>query len=425
MERKMKSFLKVLQFELGNYIKNKSYISTTILFVALIIIGLSIPAIFPGLIPGTAKSKTEVKTEENVSSNTEAQEKQKLGIWDKEHYFSDTSALEKYYPNSEWTVAESEEALKELIKSGTVEAGFSLLGEDSYRYYVKNTQFIDPRQNYFENALLEAKKDQYFSENTINRGEIEALYTQGISSEVIALQKDGASNYFYVYILLFILYFMVLMYGNMIATNVTTEKSTRTIEILVTSTDTNSLLFGKVVAGTIASVLQTTLIIGSGVITYFIYRDAWNGMLDIALNIPGEVLLYFAIFGILGYVFYMFLFGVLGALVSKTEDISKSTGTVQFIFVIVFLVTMYSLGLSDSIWIKVMSYIPFSSCNAMVARISLGTVGTIEIILSLIILIASIGVVGWIGAKVYRMTTLLYGNPIKLKSILKNLKESK
>ena len=224
MERKMKSFFKVLQFELGNYIKNKSYISTTILFVALIIIGLSIPVIFPGLIPGTGTSKTEVTTEENASSDTGTQEKQKLGIWDKEHYFSDTSDLEKYYPNSEWTAAESEEDLKELVKSGMVEAGFSLFAEDSYRYYVKNTQFIDPRQKYFENALLEAKKDQYFSKNTINRSEIEELYTQGISSEVIALQKDGASNYFYVYILLFILYFMVLMYGNMIATNVTTER---------------------------------------------------------------------------------------------------------------------------------------------------------------------------------------------------------
>lgn len=423
----MRSFLKVLQFELGNYIKNKSYLSTTILFVVLIIVGISIPAIFPGLIPGTGTKKEEVKTQTEESTDIETQEKerQKLGIWDKENYLLDSSVLENYYPNSEWIIAESEDDLQSLVKDGTVEAGFALISKENYRYYVKNTKFIDKRQNYFENALLELEKDQYFKENQMNKEEVEALYEQAIFSEVIALQKDGASNYFYAYILLFILYFMVLLYGNMIATNVTTEKSTRTIEILVTSTDTNSLLFGKVIAGTIASVLQTTLIIGSGVVTYLIHREAWNGMLDIALNIPGEVLFYFAVFGTLGYIFYMFLFGILGALVSKTEDISKSTGNIQFIFIVVFLVTIYSLGYSDSIWMKIMSYLPFSSCNAMVARVALGTVGTMEIIVSLIILIASIIVVGYIGAKIYRMTTLLYGNPIKLKNIWKNLKADK
>lgn len=435
----MKAIWNVFQFEFSNYVKNKSFTITTIVIALVVAFALFIPAFFPGLIPGTGKQETASKEPdvemsasedekgdetgngtESGEGNTDQKKSQSYAVLDKTGQM-DITVFESYVPWVEWLPASSEEEVKEMVQSESVSAGFVLLSQEEYLYYVKNTSFYDNKQSLFENAMKEIAMDNYIGQNGLDRNEFYEASNFSMRAEVVAIEKDGAGNYFYVYILLFILYFLILLYGNMIATNVTTEKSTRTIEVLVTSTDTNSLLFGKVLAGTTASVLQSGIIIGSAVISYMVNRSAWNGMLDIALNIPGEVLAAFAVFGILGYVFYMFIFGVLGALVSKTEDISKSTGIIQFIYIIVFLVCIYSLSVSDSIWMKVMSYLPFSSCNAMVARIALGSVGVAEIIISLFILIASIIITGFIGSKIYRMATLMYGNPIKLKDIFKLL----
>ena len=87
--------------------------------------------------------------------------------------------------------------------------------------------------------------------------------------------------------------------------------------------------------------------------------------------------------------FNAFLFGMVGALVSKTEDISKSSGVVTFLYLASFLITMYGLTSPDSLLVKAASYIPFTSSNAMQLRASMGTVGTWEIALSMAFLAVS------------------------------------
>ncbi|MEG0578037.1 MAG: ABC transporter permease, partial [Bacilli bacterium] len=155
-----------------------------------------------------------------------------------------------------------------------------------------------------------------------------AIYNTQIEPKVEILGKDSANNYFYAYILIFVIYMMIIMYGQLIAMAITAEKSNRAIEVLVTSTNTNNLIFGKVIAGAIASIVQVGVVMSSGIIAYKINSDAWNGMLDNIFKIPSELIYTFAIFGILGYLFYTFIFGALGALVSKTEEIGTSVGPI-------------------------------------------------------------------------------------------------
>ena len=70
----------------------------------------------------------------------------------------------------------------------------------------------------------------------------------------------------------------------MVATSVTQEKSNRTIELLVTSADTNSLFFGKVLAGTSAALLQVGIIFAVILGSYKINRDSWGGLFDKIFN---------------------------------------------------------------------------------------------------------------------------------------------
>ena len=207
-----------------------------------------------------------------------------------------------------------------------------------------------------------------------------------------------------------------------VATSVTQEKSNRTIELLVTSADTNSLFFGKVLAGTSAALLQVGIIFAVILGSYKINRDSWGGLFDKIFNIPSDVLITFAFFGLGGLLFYVFIYGAMGALVSKTEDINKSAGSVQFVIMIVYFIGLSQLNNVDGILMKVLSFLPISSYSAMFARVALGNVSFAEIAVSFVILIVSTIAVGILGSKIYRMGTLRYGNPITLRNAFKNLK---
>ena len=122
-------------------------------------------------------------------------------------------------------------------------------------------------------------------------------------------------------------------------------------------------------------------------------------------------------------VFYAFLYGALGALVSKIEDLNKSAGSAQMIIMIVYFVVLLQLDKVDGVPMKVCSFLPFSSYSAMFARVAMGHVQTWEIIVSAVILYISVAIMGVIGGKIFRSSTLRYGNPIKLTTAIKNLRK--
>ncbi|MFR4338966.1 MAG: ABC transporter permease [Lachnospira pectinoschiza] len=131
--------------------------------------------------------------------------------------------------------------------------------------------------------------------------------------------------------------------------------------MLVTSADTKILFFGKVLAGTIASLCQAGILMLAIVGAYKFNQSAWGGILDMLLDIPANVLVTYALFGLGGVLFYTFIYGAFGALVSKTEDINKSAGSIQMVIMIVYFITLFQLMNIDGIAMKVLSYLPISS----------------------------------------------------------------
>lgn len=421
----MKQFFNVLSFELSNYFKNKGYLITTILISILLIVGLSLPSFFDmsKLIPQLSSNNSEII--ENSEEGDESKDKTSYIIMDTNNIISNKSILETAFPNSTWTIVNSKDEAENLIKSGDAKAGFIVESLNKYSYLVDNSGFTDTNQMIFENILSTLNQIEYAQNNNLNIDELQSVINIPFESEISILGKDSASNFFYVYIFVFAMYMMILLYGQLIAVSVTSEKSNRAIEVLVTSANSNSLIFGKVIGAALASFLQVAIILGSGMITYTLNSKAWNGLLDGVFKVPSNILLTFIIFGSIGYLFYSFIFGALGALVSKTEDISSSIGPVTMIFVVVFFISMFGLTNSDSILIKIASFIPFSSSMTMLIRVALGTVSNIEVIISFIILLLSTILTALGAAKIYRLGTLMYGNPIKLKNALKWFKKEK
>lgn len=399
----MKQFFNVLTFELNNYFKNKAYLLSTVLISAFLVIGLSIPKFFntDNLFDGDNDTKNSIV------------------LYDKNNTLDSIDKLTPYFGDVEIVTVSSESDAKDKVNNGDIKSGFIINSFTDYTYLVCNSDFKDTNQKIYEQAISKLFREDYLTSKGLNAEEMESLFNMPINSNVEILGKDSVSNFAYTYGLIFIIYFVVIAYGQLIATSITSEKSNRAIEVLVTSTNTNSLIFGKVIAGAIASLIQVGLILSSGLISYKVNSSAWDNKLDMIFNIPSEVLICFTLFGIIGFLFYSFIFGTLGALVSKTEDISKSVMPITMIFVVVFMLVMFNLTNPDGTVIKVLSYVPFSSLIAMFTRSAMGTVTVPEISLSLAILVGSTILVGLLASKIYKRATLMYGNPIKLAKALK------
>lgn len=418
----MRRFWTVFEFELLSYIKNKSFMITTILLAVL----LGAAMFLPRFIDMSEMLGIETTVEEEDSSKTDGDEEEisKLGIVDEPGYFAEKAILEQAFPEAEFTYMKDVDALKNAVESEEIEAGFLVKDDLNYEYYVLNRDITDENQYIFSEVLSMIHKQIYCAENGIDFATFVEGYEAVVECEEQILGKDAEDSYWYCYVLVIVIFMMIIMYGVMIATSVTTEKSNRSIEVLVTSIDSTYLLFGKVFAGTLAAVVQVGLILGAALVGYSMNHTYWGDKLDIILDIPGNVLVAFAIFGVGGFLFYSFLYGAVGALVSKTEDINKVAGGIQMVIMIVYFVVLFQLQNPDGLAMKVCSYLPVSSYSAMFVRIGMGSVATWEIVVSAVILFASVFVAGWIAAKIYRMGTLRYGNPISFTKALKDLKSA-
>lgn len=403
----MKQFVHVLKFELNNFFKNKSFIMVTLILAIVAAGAVAVPGIIGSLSKGNEAADEKVAAIYSASGDALNIEELKGKI--------ESYSLEVY---------DTADEVREAVGKGTVAAGFLVEAPLSYIYVVENRSF-DSLQGEFEDALKQQYQETYLKQQGLTEGEIEKLYQTEIKSDTEIFGKDSVSNFAYTYMLVFVLYFLVLFYGQMIATSVTTEKSNRAIEILVTSVNTNSLIFGKVLAGAISGVVQTGLILGSAVVAYGFCRDAWDGKLDMLFQIPAAVWAAFIFFGMAGYLLYAFIFGMLGALVSKTEDISKVSSPVMMLYMASFMIAMFSIQNSDGMLIKICSFIPFTASNSMLIRVAMGTVQPWEILIAGGLLVISCVLIAILAGKIFRFGTLLYGNPIKFRNALKNLKNQR
>lgn len=419
----MRKFAVILKYELKEYISSKGFVAFTLLLAIIGAVLLCLPrfidmSAFTG-VDFAGKSETEQAEKEQT---TEYLSDTKYALYDPGS-ITDTQLLSQYFSGAQFIKVTSTQELEKMLKEETAVAGFAVKNQTEYEYYIFNKTMYDSNSEIFDEAMKAMSRARYCAANGLDLNEITQMYEPQITVTEHILNKNTTQSYWYCYALVIIVFMLIMFYGQMIAVSVTTEKSNRAIEVLVTSTTPNSLLFGKVIAGAIAGLLQSGIILGTILAAYQFNREQWGGMLDIILDIPANVLIVFALFGTMGYLFYAFLFGAMGALVSKTEDVSKSVSGLTMIIMLIYFFSLFQLSNVDGMIIKVLSFLPFSSYTTMFMRVAMGSVAAWEIIVSFIILTASVIGAGMLGAALYRMGTLRYGNPIKLSTALKGLKK--
>ena len=425
----MKQFGKILKFELKYYFKNKVFIGVTAFLMLLIAVVMFFPRITALFeeenAPVDAPAYTTVDTPVDTSVDSSADFPVMLVKADapaEADMVRGTFAAAFTDYDVQITDAEIN-AIKDKITSGEVECAFVMTGTTSFTYYVDNLSMYDTNPDVATDILQQVYQMNAMMNGGMSAEDAAAVMSIQIDGNVESLGKNQIQNFFYTYIMIFALYMVILLYGQMVATNVATEKSSRAMEVLITSAKPTAMMFGKVLASCLAGFIQLVAVFGSALLFYHVNKPYWGGnmIVDSLFNIPPELLVYMLVFFVLGFLIYEFMFGAVGSTASKLEDINTSVMPITMLFVIAFMVVVFSMtsGNVDNTLMLVCSYIPFTSPMSMFTRIAMGTVTWYEIAISIAILIGSTVGIGVLSAKIYRVGVLMYGTTPKIGSILK------
>ena len=409
----MKQFKTILKFELANLLGNKIFKGVTLAIVVLLAVVMFFPRVKDALVSSDAGEASE------------QQAKTVMAIAADEAYADGARELfAGYFPDYDVQLVSGEEEVRTQVEEGAAECGFALHSLTSYTYYVDNLTMYDEKSYTADEALQNLYRVNAMMEKGMTPEEAGEILSVQIEHETESLGKDQIQNFFYTYIMIFALYMVILLYGQMVATNVASEKSTRAMELLVTSAKPTAMMFGKVIASCIAGLVQLICIFGPAVLFYQINKEYWNNPIVASIfDMPVWLLLFMLLFFILGFFIYAFMFGAVGSTASKVEDINTSSMPVMMLFIIAFLVTMFSMssGNVDNLLMKICSFIPFTSPMAMFTRIAMSTVPWYEIVIFVAILIGSVFGIGVLAAKIYRVGVLMYGTTPKISQVIKSV----
>ena len=408
----MKQFGKILKFELKNYAKNKAFVGITVFLMVVIAVVMFFPRI-----SAMFKSDDTSDTTTDLSVMLVKADDPTQADMVKDTFAAAFTDYDVQITNDEISV------IKDKITSGDVECAFVMNEATSFTYYVDNLSMYDTNPDIATGVLQQIYQMNAMINGGMTQEDAAGVMSIQIDAQVESLGKDQMQNFFYTYIMIFALYMVILLYGQMVAMSVATEKSSRAMELLITSAKPINMMFGKVLAACFAGLIQLVAIFGSALVFYNVNKSYWgdNGIIDSIFNIPTDLFVYMLVFFLLGFLIYAFLYGAISSTVSKLEDINTAVQPVTFLFVIGFMVVMFSMssGSVDNMLMQICSYIPFTSPMAMFTRIAMSTVPWYEIAISIGILIASTFGIGILSAKIYRVGVLMYGTSPKIGNIIK------
>ena len=234
--------------------------------------------------------------------------------------------------------------------------------------------------------------------------QLKALQQQPQYTEVLQKnhQDDKLVKMLSLIIVIMAVYMILISYSGITAQEIASEKGTKIMEIIFSSTTAAKYFLGKILGIFGVIVTQLIIYIVGGWATY---RWALHAKItasfmrdnQVIINkVLGNLLNVNLIFLILGVVIYTILAAFSGALVAKPEDSSKAAQSTTMISLIAFFLAFAFISNPEQILPQVLSYVPFFSSFMMPIRIINGQVGSLEVILSLVILIVSI-----IGLTIY------------------------
>jgi ABC-2 type transport system permease protein len=212
-----------------------------------------------------------------------------------------------------------------------------------------------------------------------------------------------------------LIYISLMLNGQSVAQGVVEEKSSRVVELLLSTIRPWQLMAGKVLGIGIVGLLQILVIAVAGVVA-----GLATGVLTISVTAAVGTVVWLIAWYLLGFFMYAVVFAGLGALVSRQEDVGGVVAPA-----LMFLIVGYVLGVSvlpsdpSSHLMEVLSVIPVFAPTVMPMRLAMGGVPPWEAILSVVLVAALIPLLIWVAARIYRNAVLRTGARVKLSQALR------
>ncbi|GAB2956773.1 ABC transporter permease [Amycolatopsis acidiphila] len=215
-------------------------------------------------------------------------------------------------------------------------------------------------------------------------------------------------------ITVFLLFFGIQTYGAFVAQGVIEEKSSRVVELLLSTVRPWQLMVGKVLGLGLVGLVQIVVLAVGG-----LAMASATGALTLSGLATGTVL-WGVVWYLLGFFLYATVYAAAGSLVSRQEDAASVITPVTMVFTIGFVVGFNVLAQNpDSGTARVLSLVPLFSPILMPARMAIGSAAGWEVVLSLVLTLVLGSLLTWVGSRIYRNAVLHTGSRLKLTAALR------
>jgi len=404
----MRDLITVAEFTIKDMVKRKSFIISMIIILVLIVVGFNIPNIIKA-----------VKGDNDWNS--------KILIVDSQNIFEGSLGILNSGDSSYNFIIQNEDINKDEIKT-KIETGEI----DSCLKFVKNGNQINI--NYFVESVVSfgqippellSSFSSIYKDIQISKLGLaeEQLMELNIPFNVNTIETDenaAQGNQFVVMLISLGLFMAIHFFAYQVSSSITTEKTSKIMETLITSTKPKTIVLGKTIGAGIVGLLQILLIGMTAVISanLFLPEGALDGILDMS-NINPMLAIVTVTYFVLGYFLFAFLYALTGSTVSKPEDINSANSPIAIIEIAGFYLAYFSMMNPSSSINVAASIIPISSPFSMPFRVMMGTATNTQLLTSLIILVVSIILIAKISIKIYSSAILNYGTKSSIKDLLK------
>ena len=400
----MKDILTVMKFTIKDMAKRKSFIISTLIILILIVIGFNVPNIIKRI------------KGENI--------KDKLLVVDNENIFEGNLELLKQM-NLEYEIEIGNatfDEIKEKIENEDIYGAIIIEKQENnvkVRYIIKNTTMVNDVPENIVNAINSLYTNIQISKLGLTNEQIQ-LITPNFEFNIEQTQEDKASgNVFVMMLMSIVLFYAIYFCAYQVSSSITTEKTSKIMETLVTSTSPKTIVLGKTIGIGIVGLVQMVLIVGTALISAktFLEPELLESVLDMS-NITVYLGIITIIYFILGYFAYALLYALTGSTVSKPEDIQSANTPVAILAVIGFYLSYFTMMNPTSDLNLFASLFPVSLPFCMPFRIMMGLANGKDVVISIVILIITILVIAKVAIKIYSSAILNYGTKMSLKDIV-------
>lgn len=401
----MKDLMTVIRFTMKDMVKRKSFIISTLIILVLIVLGFNVP---------------------NLLKSIEGEDTQeKLVIVDNQNIFEGSlESLKNMDLDYEIQIENiNYDEIKEKIENEEIESAIIVEPKEqniSITYIVKNANMIQSVPEEIVNVMNTLYSNLQISKLGLTAEQLQSITPNFEFSLEQTEEEEASGNIFVMMLLSIVLFYAIYFCAYQVSSSITTEKTSKIMETLVTSTSPKTIVLGKTIGIGIVGLLQMVAIVGTALISAKVFLEP--GMLDSILdmsNITPYLGIITILYFILGYLAYALLYALTGSTVSKPEDIQSANTPVALLAVIGFYLSYFTMMNPTSELNVFASMFPISSPFCMPFRIMMGLASTTDVIISIAILIVTILVIAQVAIKIYSNAILNYGTKMSFGDIIK------